>query len=375
MKNKDLSNAIGNINLKYVEEAENFTAKRMSLTRIISLAACIAIIATSIPLALVLNREDAQTDAPVETTPFVIETTEPDKGNDNINIDNDNNTNTDALKVIYCDAQMVGEIENAKSTFLKDTNVAVKRIDGFFNSLIKYKDAEYNSEIPQKFTLTLGNYEFECTFDHAFYTKALLSTDETLKSYAEIACYKIDQEGYSGKVYYRVATKEIARASINRIYQVPNDIKTDEELMKWYIENLGGNLTIEDVVALSEKDLMRLYGDNALSEYRLEAISDKRELRYRRYVNDFPTKETVAMEYTTKGELLKLENLGYPFEIVEDDLSVEKLLKTDAEALEIIDEEYVQFKRLVMGNDSAVYIYYRLGDGKGWLAEVYYKVE
>ena len=80
MKNKDLSNAIGNINLKYVDEAENFVAKRMSLTKIVSLAACIAIIVTAIPLSLVLNREDANTDAPVVSEP-VVETTEPDNTN------------------------------------------------------------------------------------------------------------------------------------------------------------------------------------------------------------------------------------------------------------------------------------------------------
>lgn len=376
MKNKDLSNAIGNINLKYVEEAENFTAKRMSLTKIISLAACIAIIATSIPLALVLNREDAQTDAPVETTPFVIETTEPDKGNDNINIDNDNNTNTDALKVIYCDAQMVGEIENAKYSLFKDSNVVVRRIDGFFGNLIEYKDAEYNPEIPKQFTITLGNYEFECYFDYAYNTKAMLSEDEALRSYAEIACYKIDQKGYSGELHCRVADKKILRVSINREYQIPSDIKTDEELDKWYNDNLGGSLTNEDILALSEKDMVRLYGEDALSKYKLdENMSKDRKLYYRRYINGFETSEAICLRYTTKGEILDLHIYWpHPFELVEDDLNEEKLLKADVEALKILDENHIQFKELVMSSESEIYIHYRLMYEGGRIYEVYYKV-
>ena len=113
MKNNDLSNAIGNINLKYVEEARNYTAKRLSLTKIVSLAACIAILVTAIPAALVLNREDAQTDAPVVTTPF----------------DGENNgSKVDPLNVIYCSFDSMSKKEAIKNA-LNNKNTRIEVLD------------------------------------------------------------------------------------------------------------------------------------------------------------------------------------------------------------------------------------------------------
>ena len=126
MKNSDLSNAIGNVNLKYIEEMENYTSKRMTLTKIISLAACIAILVTAIPAALILNREDGKTDAPVVTTPF--------NGENN---DSDSPINTDAMKVIYCDADMLAVEDEIRKNVLNEKTVDLKVFEKYIENVQK----------------------------------------------------------------------------------------------------------------------------------------------------------------------------------------------------------------------------------------------
>ena len=58
MKKIDFENVINNVSDKYVEEAASFVPKRKAGLRWVALAACIAIIVTSVPFAFILNRED-----------------------------------------------------------------------------------------------------------------------------------------------------------------------------------------------------------------------------------------------------------------------------------------------------------------------------
>ena len=378
MKIEDISKIMENMDERHIRETVNYKPKSRNITRIIALAACIAIIVTAIPAALVLNREDVETDAPVETTPIVIETTEPDKGKDN--------TNTDALKVIYCSADMLKESESVKSQIIKDPSAVLGRYNRFYDERVKYSNREYSEDIPLNFTITLGNQKYECEFDHAYNTQVTMSKNETLKSLAGIACYKIDQEadigevGYSGEIRLRVATKEIVYVSVKRIYQFPSELKTEEEYEQWRTENLRGNLTHEDLKVLADKDMKLLYGEDALSTYTYDDYNSGNGMFwYQRTVNGFPTAEQIYMKYTSKGELLELEaeNLGV-FDAVETDLSADKVIKADAEALEIINEEFIKRKRLVVGKDEELYVYYVLDytvDGKKKVDYICYKVE
>lgn len=371
MKNKDLSNAIGNINLKYVEEAENFTAKRMSLTKIISLAACIAILVTAIPAALILNREDGKTDAPVVTTPFVIETTEPDKGNDNINIDNDNktndNTNTDALKVIYCSAESDAMKKEALQKALMSKNIEVREFVKYNESfLYKNEMLEYSEDIPKKLTFTLAGKEYSCTFDYVYNTNAVLSTNKTLRSYAKIACYKMDEpgyRGYEGHVLYRVATKEIVR--------IVHSIKEDEK----------GELKAEDIKPIAEKDFKYLYGEDRLNKYVLTEVYNSslgKIIVYERFFGEYKTTERIRMCYNSHGELMSVmtESLGV-FDLIENTVNDKILLASEAESLKLLDGQLVSQKLLMMGNDGVPYLSANITfekDGRPASDYVYYKI-
>ena len=65
MKIEDISKVLGNIDERHVKEAMNYKPKHNRSARWIALAACIAVIVTSIPLAFILNREDASEDGDV----------------------------------------------------------------------------------------------------------------------------------------------------------------------------------------------------------------------------------------------------------------------------------------------------------------------
>ena len=58
MKKIDITSQISGIDPKYLDEALTYRAPRFNKIKIIALAACLAIIVTSIPLSFILNRDD-----------------------------------------------------------------------------------------------------------------------------------------------------------------------------------------------------------------------------------------------------------------------------------------------------------------------------
>ena len=338
MKNKDLSNAIGNINLKYVEEAENFTAKRMSLTKIISLAACIAIIATSIPLALVLNREDAQTDAPVNTneitTPIVVQPTDPD------------NTNKNPLKIVYCDASLKEVFKGSSLDIeIRDSS----EIDLDLSS--KVGEIEAGAEIPAKLYYTIGGKDLICTFDTAYATKVASSTSANLKELANVARYKIESSEY-----------DFAHIEIYCDTGLVKDLDLFD--IEKYAE--VGNLTESEAKSLAGRDLSILYGESFGSTYIFERAhydtNDvdiyKFNVSYRRYVHGFPTDDTVRVYYNMKGELVRVVTSKLnTFEGVESKIDAKTIADAKEEALSLIDveNEPVEQMYLTMDIDGGVY--------------------
>lgn len=334
MKNRDLSNAIGNIDLKYVDEAESFTAKRMSLTKIVSLAACIAIIVTAIPLSHVLNREDANTDAPVVSEP-VVETTEPD------------NTNKTPAKIVYCDSSLK-EVFKGSSLDIEVRDSS--EIDLDLSS--KIGDIEAGAEIPAKLYYTIGGNDLICTFDTAYATKLANSKSASLQDLANIATYKVEGSGYEG-------------AYLNYSYE------TNQITEMWLLDitdgfTVEGNLTSDEVKKLAERDLAELYGDNFASIYTLESVkqsSTQSCISYRRYVHGYPTEDVLRAYYNMNGELgtIYTNNFG-TFEGIENDIDAEAIATAKEEALSLIDveNEPVELMYLVMDVNGDVYwfVYY-----------------
>lgn len=343
MKNSDLSNAIGNVNLKYIEEMENYTSKRMTLTKIISLAACIAILVTAIPAALILNREDGKTDAPVVTTPF--------NGENN---DSDSPINTDAMKVIYCDADMLAVEDEIRKNVLNEKTVDLKVFEKYIENVYdEYQYVENAENIPKTLSINVGTEEIKCTLDYVYNTRDMLSEDETIKSRAKIARYKVNKECFpdyfrdgDGWLLYRVDTKEIVQISI------PSAAGTN-----------SGPLTREEIRSLADRDIKILFGEDILSRYTCseEYISSTgvRKVIYTVKIGDFSTKERISLHYNGNGKFLTLltNNLGL-YDGVLSALSEKNVLLAESEALNIIDGKLVENKYIAMSKNGEPCIFY-----------------
>ena len=100
MKKFNMSQGISGIDPRFIEEAVNHRPARVNRIKIIAIAACLAILVASIPLAMVFNRGDTSSSggSVIENDGYTV--------NDNNNSDDDNNNNTNnntfIIKEICC---------------------------------------------------------------------------------------------------------------------------------------------------------------------------------------------------------------------------------------------------------------------------------
>ena len=198
MRKEDLSKAIGGIDPKLVESSMAYrpATSKHRLTKIVALAACLAVIVAAIPLSLIMNRED-QVETPETTlTPGKDSTT------------NSVIVEPTPLKVIYCGSSTVSP-EYLETTVFKDKNIKVEDFESFSFRIgldDKCEIIDWTPDIPEKLTLSLSNKEYTAIFDVAYrYTN---SDNEELNAYAKMARYKVEgtERGY---LYYRIETKTI----------------------------------------------------------------------------------------------------------------------------------------------------------------------
>ena len=62
MKKSDITRELGFIDPEFIAEAASYKPHKISKIRIVALAACIAVLVTAIPLTLILNRENGNTE-------------------------------------------------------------------------------------------------------------------------------------------------------------------------------------------------------------------------------------------------------------------------------------------------------------------------
>ena len=338
MKKLDFIRYMGNINEKYVIESEKYRPVSRNWVKVTALAACIAIIATSIPLALVLNREDAQTNAPVNTneitTPIVVQPTDPD------------DTNKEPMKIVYCDASLK-EVFKGSSLDIEVRDSS--EIDLDLSS--KVGEIEAGAEIPAKLYYTIGGKDLLCTFDTAYATKVASSTSANLKELANVARYKIESSEY-----------DFAHIEIYCDTGLVKDLDLFD--IEKYAE--VGNLTESEAKSLAGRDLSILYGESFGSTYIFERAhydtNDvdiyKFNVSYRRYVHGFPTDDTVRVYYNMKGELVRVVTSKLnTFEGVESKIDAKTIADAKEEALSLIDAENepVEQMYLTMDIDGGVY--------------------
>jgi len=354
MKNRDLSNAIGNIDLKYVDEAESFTAKRMSLTKIVSLAACIAIIVTAIPLSLILNREDTNKNDSIITTPNNVEMKDPN--------------NSEINNVVFCDSLTTKKEWWIKHAF-DDENVEVKDAEEFGIYLQGYShestipvDVE---DVPAEINITIGGTSICGIFEYVYYTSGTERvTDEALKANNKIAKYKITsingeirEENLSSKfdeLLYNVTAKEI--------------IAFHTEAVPMYSES---NLMEDKILEIAKKDVTDLYGEDFLTKYSYRIAANYKEptalgeggwqyfVMFDRKMGEFEVDEMVMLSYNGNGQLYQIlpVNLN-AFDGIESKITEKAIKDVEEKALKLLDGRLVNRKELQINTNGEIYVYY-----------------
>ena len=347
MRRKDISLEFTNVNSKLIEEAAEYRSSGKKLVRVLALAACIAVIVTAIPLSLIMNRED-QAETP-ETTVASDTTLLPGK-------DNTTSSNTDTvivdptpLKVIYCDADSVSS-QYLETTVFKDKNIKVESFDYFHYNILwkeEYGTIAISEDVPEKLTLSLRDKEFTAYFDIAYCSG---NTDnEVLNEYAKIARYKIEgtEKSY---IYYRIETKTILQA---------DDLPLEDTKVE-------PKYTEEEIANFAYQDIKSIYGEELFEKYSLKhCFSNGYGLVYfvqfKRMIGDYDTGSSIQMLYTGEGELISYgtDNFGM-YDFAEHLLNEEKLLEVEKEAQELIGENLVCEKKLMIHKDGYVCVRYLL---------------
>lgn len=355
MKKIDITSQISGIDPKYLDEALTYRAPRVNKIRVLALAACFAALVTAIPLSLIMNRED-QAEAP-ETTLSPGKESITNGNSDTVIVD------PQPLKVIYCDASSVSP-EYLETNFFKDKNIKVESFDYFhFNILWKeeYGTIAISEDVPEKLTLSLRNKEFTAYFDIAYCSS---NTDnEVLNAYAKIARYKIEgtEKSY---IYYCIGTKTII---------LTDDLPLEDTKVE-------PKYTEEEIANFAYQDIKSIYGEELFEKYSLKhCFSDGNGLVYWvqfiRMIGDYDTGSSIQMLYTGEGELISYgtDNFGM-YDFAEHLLNEEKLLEIEKEAQELIQDNLVCEKKLMIHKDGYVCVRYLLyiGDDERGSPETVY---
>ena len=360
MKKIDITSQISGIDPKYLDEALTYRAPRFNKIKIIALAACLAIIVTAIPLSLIMNRED-----PVQT-PDTTLTPGKDSTTDSVIVD------PHQLKVIYCDADSVSP-QYLEANLFKDKNIKVESFKSYRRPVEwkeEYETIPRSEDIPEKLTLSLSNKEYTANFDIA-YNVTSNSNDENLKKLDQIARYKMEKTE-NRYVYYCIATKTIVsidKLPIDSTHFLPLDIP---------------KYTIEEIEELAHRDIKSIFGEKIIEKYSTifsAKLSGFFMVGFKRMIGDYDTGSEIVMTYTLTGELFTCDVEKFEkYYFAEHLLNEKKLLEVEKEAQELIGENLVCEKKLMLHKDGYVCVRYILyiGDderGSPRTVEIYFRLE
>jgi len=363
MKRSEITRELGFIDPELIAEAASYKPRRMNKIKVVALAACIAVIVTALPLTLIMNRED-QVETPETTlTP----------GKESITNGNSDTVIVDPtpLKVIYCGSSSVSP-EYLETTVFKDKNIKVEDFEPY---LFRYKledvceILDWTPDIPEKLTLSLSNKEYTAIFDVAYrYTN---SDNEVLNAYAKMARYKIEgtENAY---LYYRVEAKTII--------QVEGLPTTDADWGSGYTPEY----TKDEIFELACQDVKAIYGEEILEEFsafKHYSTSDGtiHEVKFIRMIGDYEIGSFIAMSYTGEGDLYyyTTDDFG-SYNFAEHLLNEERLSEVEKEAQELIGENFVAEKKLMIHKDGYVcvrYVLYYEIEGKLNSTKIFFRLE
>ena len=357
MRRKDISFEFTNINSKLIEEAAEYRSSNKKLVRVLALAACIAVLVTAIPLSLIMNRDD-QVETP-ETTLIPGK----DSTTDTVIVD------PHPLKVIYCDASSVSP-KYLETNLFKDKNIKVESFDYFHYNILwkeEYGTIAISEDVPEKLTLSLRDKEFTAYFDIAY--RSGNTDNEVLNEYAKIARYKIEgtEKSY---IYYRIETKTILQAD-----GLPLDNTIAES-----------KYTEEEIANFAYQDIKSIYGEEILEKYTINSCFSSGYgllyfVQFKRIIGDYDTGSSIQMLYTGEGELISYgtNNFGM-YDFAEHLLNEKKLLEVEKEAQDLIGENLVCEKKLMIHKDGFVCVRFLLylgedDNGTPKTSYVYFRLE
>ena len=322
MRKEDLSKAIGDIDPKLVESSLAYrpAMSKHRLTKIVALAACLAVIVTAIPLALILNRENGNTeDLPTITDKdnTVIDKPEPDK---------------EEPLVIFCSSptELKQQLKADAKVEIKDVAERTYFDDPFSNTVVDKK-----AGTPYVKTITIGNETFEISYEESRASKTFESLSTHLKAYASVDKYSIE---HTDGVYWGTLRFEFSQETgeLTKYFKGPSFIK-------------NGNLGEEELHQIAKQVFYDLYGLDVSSnpDYHYElrhhpATNGNNDeyyrISYRRYINGYETDEIISVGIDTAGQILSInQNLGLYDEIAET-ITAEKLEVTKNEFLDSISD-------------------------------------
>ena len=360
MRKEDLSKAIGDIDPKLVESSLAYrpAMSRHRLTRIVALAACLAVIVTAIPLALILNRENGNTeDLPTITDKdnTVIDKPEPDK---------------EEPLVIFCSSPT-----ELKQQLKADAKVEIKDVADFSfavnDTVVEKKDGT-----PYVKTITIGNETFEISYEESRASKTFESLSTHLKAYAGVDKYSTP---HNNGIYWGKPTFEFSQETgkLTKYFKGSGFIKS-------------GNLGEAELHKIALQEIYNLYGIDIAKdpdyhyECRLHAATPQREeyyqIIYRRYINGYKTDEKIYICLDTTGQIISIsQNLGLYDEVAEMvteqniNIATEKFTKLINDSTVFKDEISISIDNY--GNCFAKFYIAILGNNVNYTYDTYIEVE
>ena len=310
MKKIDITSQISGIDPKYLDEALTYRAPRFNKIKIIALAACIAVLVTAIPLTLILNRENGNTeDLPAITTKdnTVIDKPEPDK---------------EEPLVIFCSSPT--ELEQQLKA---DANVEIKDLAKRKKFTLSVSDIVINKKdgTPYIKTIAIGNETFKMNYVESRACETYQTLSHHLKNYASYDRYSeyiTDDRGVGGLVesLFSQETGKLIYYSKSTLFLKKGDLG-EEKLHKIALEEISKLYDID--IANDSNYRYECRHFSATSPYHPE--DEYYIFTYRKYINGCETDEIVAVCLDTSGQIMRIsQNLGL-YDEVSQIITIEKI--------------------------------------------------
>jgi len=289
MKIEDISKVLGNIDERHVKEAMNYKPKHNRSARWIALAACIAVIVTSIPLAFILNREDASEDGDVHQETHNHEENIEDvlKGYGNLQLSNGSLN----LNVIQLSD---GKIDKDTDTTVYDkyvheyTPMDARTVfeDMVAKALPYYGLTELENDMGVPHTYIKNTRYSVTSYDdvvtrriyaaHSTFTASHFVNEQISKQY-ESGTIKFPTEDDSQKIFEMFADQielinDLLVTDLDRCFVTPANSSTQRTVYFWNSSNEALNKEYDEIAKIMENDKYDYYHVGVSTTFRTRSI-------------------------------------------------------------------------------------------------------